>query len=51
MTTKLTIGLNASFSLCDDAIAAVKWVEDNRFMSSYDNSGKVNYFQVVPYIQ
>lgn len=51
MTTKLTIGLNASLSLCDDAIAGVKWVEDNRFMSSYDNSGKVNYFQVVPYIQ
>ncbi len=51
MTSKLTASLNAAYSLCDDAIAALKWVEDGRFMSSYDNLGKVHYFQLAPYIQ
>ncbi len=51
MTSKLTASLNVAYSLCDDAIAALTWVEDGRFLSTYDNFGKNNYFQLAPYIQ
>lgn len=51
MTAKVTFSLNAAYSRCDDAIAAVKWVEDGRFVSTYDNLGRNNYFQFAPYIQ
>lgn len=51
MNSKLTMSLNTSMRICNNAIAPLRWVEDNRFVSTYGNNGGDRTFMFNPYVQ
>lgn len=49
--SKLTLSLNTSMRICNNAIASLRWTEGNRFVSTYGNNGHDRTFMFNPYVQ